>query len=284
MSSTVKLTSPCAYQGGKQRVSKEIIDYIFNFSGLNINENTQFFDLCCGSGAITVEFINHGINPKNIIMLDVSSWGAFWKAIGDGSFSYDEFLWYANQVPRDKSQIQQYMKDLSLEDANIDECYKYILLQASSFGGKQIWNDNGTWKNTSFRSYWQPTSTSKRKSPVNPMQPMIDTLCDRVKIISEQCVGLKCLHTDIYNVLTHLPKENAIIYIDPPYADTTKYNFDFDLIDVVMKIKCETKIPIFVSEKRQLTGIATKLNFNGAKGGISGVKKCKNEEWLNVFV
>lgn len=28
---------------------------------------------------------------------------------------------------------------------------------------------------------------------------------------------------------------------------------------------------------------AIRLNFSGAKGGITGNKKCKNEEWLNVF-
>ena len=40
-------------------------------------------------------------------------------------------------------------------------------------------------------------------------------------------------------------------------------------------------------KKSKLWGITDdekiKLNFNGAKGGISGKKACKNEEWLSVF-
>ena len=64
----VQLAPPCTYQGGKQRVSKEIIDYIFN--SVPVNKNTKFFDLCCGSGAITIELLNRGIKPKNITMLD----------------------------------------------------------------------------------------------------------------------------------------------------------------------------------------------------------------------
>lgn len=272
---------PCSYQGGKQRVSKEIVDYIFETS--MIYDNTRFFDLCCGSGAITLELINRGINPQNIIMLDVSSWGTFWKSIGEGSFLYEKFLTYSDAVPRDKSKIQEYIKALSKENADIDECYKYILLQASSFGGKQIWNENGEWKNTSFRDYWQPTSTSKRKSPVNPMQPMIDVLCERVKIISERCVGVKCVHGDICDILEIIPKENCIIYIDPPYSNTTKYGFDFNLNDFLSELFDKTLSPIFVSEKEKISDEAIRLNFNGAKGGISGNKKCKNEEWLNVY-
>lgn len=60
---------PCSYQGGKQRVSKEIIDYIFETS--MIYGNTKFFDLCCGSGVITLELISRGIKPQNITMLDM---------------------------------------------------------------------------------------------------------------------------------------------------------------------------------------------------------------------
>lgn len=262
-------------------MSREIIDYIFETS--MIYDNTKFYDLCCGSGAITLELINRGIKLQNITMLDVSSWGLFWKSIGEGTFAYEKFLIYANAVPRDKSKIQEHIKKLSKEKADIDECYKYILLQASSFGGKQIWNENGEWKNTSFRDYWQPTVKSKRKSPVNPMQPMIDVLCERIKIISEKCVGVQCIHDDIYSVLDFVPKENCIIYIDPPYTNTTKYGFDFNLDDFLSELFEKTLSPIYISEKEKISDEAIRLNFNGAKGGISGNKKCKNEEWLNVF-
>lgn len=272
---------PCSYQGGKQRVSKQIVDYIFETT--IIYDNTRFFDLCCGSGVITLELINRGVSPRNITMLDISSWGLFWKAIGEGSFSYEKFLEYSDDVPRDKFKIQEYIKTLSKENANIDECYKYILLQASSFGGRQIYNDNGIWKNTSFRSYWQPTLTSKRKSPVNPMIPMIDVLCERVRIISEKCVGVKCIHDDIYKVLETIPNTGCVIYIDPPYSNTAKYGFDFNLNDFLNKLIDKTSSPIFVSEKEKISDEAVRLNFNGAQGGMRGNKKCKNEEWLNVY-
>lgn len=277
-----KIICPCTYQGGKQRVSKEIVDYIFNTT--LIYKDTQFFDLCCGSGAITIELLNRGVSPKNITMLDISSWGKFWESIGNGTFDIDRFYNYSKAVPRDKYLVQEHIKQLALENANYNEQYKYILIQSTSFGGKQIWKEGSQWKNTSFRNYWQPTETSKRRSPVNPMQPSIETLENRVEQLVNNCRGLNVVHDDIYKILDKVPKENCVVYIDPPYSNTTKYGFTFDLQDFLSLLFDKTLSPIFVSEKEKLSDDeAIRLNFEGAKGGISGNKKYKNEEWLNVF-
>lgn len=243
--------------------------------------------MCCGSGAITIELLNRGIPPEKIVMCDKSSWGVFWKSIGDGFFDLNKFYTYSKAVPRDKSLIQNHMKELSQTNADIDEAYKYILLQASSFGGKQIWNTGGKWQNTSFRNYWQPTETSKRRSPVNPMQPMIDIVEKRVKDIINNCKGLTCYHKDIYEMLSIIQNDKSdyqIIYIDPPYTNTTGYGFNFDIHDFLSNLFDVTLGAIFVSEKESISDDeAIRLDFNGAKGGISGKKAGKNEEWLNVF-
>ncbi len=277
-----RLICPCSYQGAKQRVAKEIVDYIFKTTP--IYSDTKIYDLCCGSGAITIEFLNRGIKPKQITMLDISSWGEFWKHIGNGTFDINTFYKYSKAVPRDKSLIQSHMKELSKTNVNKDEAYKYILLQAASFGGKQIWNQNGEWKNTSFRDYWQPTATSKRQSPVNPMQPMIDVLEKRVLTIAEKCKGVTGLRTDVHNILNIVANENAVIYIDPPYDNTTGYGFNFNYHDFLSALFDKTLSPIFISEKERISGDeAIQLNFSSDKGGINGNKTCKNEEWLNVF-
>jgi site-specific DNA-adenine methylase len=280
-----KLVPPCSYQGGKQRIAKEIVDYILDTTFFT--NNTKFYDMCCGSGAITIELLNRGIPPEKIVMCDKSSWGVFWKSIGDGSFDLNKFYTYSKAVPRDKSLIQNHMKELSQTNADIDEAYKYILLQASSFGGKQIWNTGGKWQNTSFRNYWQPTETSKRRSPVNPMQPMIDIIEKRVKDIINNCKGLTCYHKDIYEMLSIIRNDKSdyqIIYIDPPYTNTTGYGFNFDIHDFLSNLFDVTLGAIFVSEKESISDDeAIRLHFNGDKGGISGNKVGKNEEWLNVF-
>lgn len=279
-----KLVSPCSYQGAKQRVAKEIVDYILNTTFLS--KDIKIYDLCCGSGAVTVELLNRGVPPENIVMCDKSSWGVFWKSIGEGKFNLNKFYKYSKSVPRDKSLIQAHIKELSKTNADVDEEYKYILLQASSFGGKQIWNTEGKWCNTSFRDYWQPTATSKRRSPVNPMQPMIDELEKRIEVLINNCKGLTCYHKDIYEMLDIIEndKSDKVIYIDPPYTNTTGYGFNFDCSDFISRLFDVTVAPIFVSEKEKISDDeAIQLNFSGAKGGISGNKRGKNEEWLNVY-
>lgn len=279
-----KILPPCTYQGAKQRVATEIVDLIFQTSP--INNDTKFYDLCCGTGTVTLELISRGVKPENIVMLDKSSWGLFWHKIGRGEYDMNKFNKYIDDIPKDKSKIQTHLKALSEESPDIDEEYKYILLQAGAFGGKQIWKENGKWNNTSFRSYWQPTETSSRRSPVNPMQPMPDTIKERMEIIVDKCKGLTCLHMDIWDLLEHINyknTENTIFYIDPPYKNTTQYGFTFDWEEWIGCLFDVTLAPIYVSECKQYSDEAYQLNFSGAKGGISGERKGKNEEWLNVF-
>lgn len=281
---SVKILPPTTYQGGKQRVAEEIVDIIFNENF--INGDTKFYDLCCGSGAITLELISRGIKPENIIMLDKSSWGKFWQVVGKGEYDMNKFNKYINNIPKDRSKIQAFLKELSKENPNIDEEYKYILLQAGAFGGKQIWKEDGEWKNTSFRSYWQPTATSKRRSPVNPMMPMPDTIKERMNVIVNKCKGLTCLNYDIWQFLEYISSRdtsNAIFYLDPPYKNTTQYGFTFNWEEWISELFHETFAPIYVSEKYATSELAYQLNFKGKKGGISGDRKGKNEEWLNVY-
>ncbi len=220
-------------------------------------------------------------------MLDKSSWGLFWNKVGRGEYDIKKFYQYIDNIPKDKSKIQAHLKELSKQDPDIDEEYKYILLQAGAFGGKQIWKEGREWKNTSFRSYWQPTAISKRRSPVNPMMPMPDTIKERMEIIVAKCKGLTGLHFDIWEFLEYIrfrSTENSIFYIDPPYKNTTQYGFTFDWEEWISCLFDETLAPIYVSECKQYSDEAYQLNFSGAKGGISGEKKSKNEEWLNIFI
>lgn len=139
-----KLTPPCSYQGGKQRLSKQIVDIIFEQN--KIDENTQFYDLCCGSGAIGLELINRGINPKNITMIDNGVYGGFWTSISNNSFDLNIFKEEIDKLPSIEN-IQQYLKDLSNQEVNKDRyIYHYLLLQSGSFGSKQIWIEDNKWK------------------------------------------------------------------------------------------------------------------------------------------
>lgn len=283
------LEIPCSYQGGKQRLAKQIVDIFYKEN--NINDNTKFFDLCCGSGAISLEFINRGFNPNNITMIDNGCFGQFWQDIVNGEFDLDIFKREIEKLPNLEN-IQSYLKKLS--DLPVDEdkmVYHYLLLQAGAFGSKQIWIENDRWKNNTFRSYWLPTETSNRRSPVNPMMPMPNTLYNRVEAIVEQLSGsIIASRESVFDAVYRIDEErnrgnkNIIIYIDPPYANTTGYKETFDIYSLEGQIWSTS--PIYISEGYKMQGASESylLSVGRAKGNISGeAKKKPTEEWLNRF-
>ena len=283
------LEIPCSYQGGKQRLAKQIVDMFYKEN--NINDDTKFFDLCCGSGAISLELINRGFNPNNITMIDNGCFGQFWQDIANGEFDLDIFKREIENLPNLEN-IQSYLKKLS--DLPVDEdkmVYHYLLLQAGAFGSKQIWIENNEWKNNTFRSYWLPTETSNRRSPVNPMMPMPNTLYNRVESIVKQLSGsIIASRESVFDAVYRIDEErnkgnkNMIIYIDPPYANTTGYKETFDIYSLEGQIWSTS--PIYISEGYKMQGASESylLSVGRTKGNISGeAKKKPTEEWLNRF-
>ncbi len=278
MSCTMRV--PCSYQGGKQRIATQIVDHLLDAAS---KPNTQFYDLCCGSGAISIELVNRGIDPSRIHMLDISSWGTFWSAIGSSTFKMDVFELLLSQLPNDKRNYKFHLSSLSKLPVGDIEAELYPLLQACSFGGKQIWYNGECWMNTCFRDYWEPTATSVRRSPANPMQPGSIELQRRIGALVNGMRGVSCLKIDIMTTLNSPFSDDAIVYVDPPYKSTTKYGFSFDLSTFINRFREINQAPLFVSERVPLNDNAIQLTFGGAKGGISGSRKGKHQEWLCRF-
>jgi hypothetical protein len=191
---------------------------------------------------------------------------------------FDRFL---SDLPSDKRDLKAHMSALSALPIGDHEAELYPLMQACSFGGKQIWRNGERWANTCFRDYWEPTATSIRRSPANPMQPSPIELRRRIEALTLGMRGVVCLKTDIMTVLEAPFPKNSVVYVDPPYRDTTGYAFGFDLISFIRGFHEANDVPLFVSEGIPLNGNALKLSFGGAKGGISGTKKGKHQEWLS---
>lgn len=275
-----QLRVPCAYQGGKQRVATQMVELLLEAAP---SPNSRFYDLCCGSGAVSIELVNRGVDPSRILMLDLSSWGCFWSAIGSGTFSMNVFDQYLAALPDNKRDIQAHMSAIASLPVGENEAELYPILQACSFGGKQIWRKGNSWANACFRSYWKPTATSARRSPANPMQPSPNELRRRIDALVRGMRGVTCLKADIMTLLDHNLPSDAVVYVDPPYQSTTGYAFDFDLASFIDQFRCSNLAPLFVSEGVPLNKDAKLLTFGGAKGGISGIRKGKHQEWLCRF-
>lgn len=254
------LEPPTSYQGGKQRIAAQILDII--------SPQDTFNDLCCGSGAISIELINRGYDPSKIHMLDIGPWGLVWQMVGKGTFDINHFAKIIEKIP-DKYSICDYLKNLSKQDVSIDTPYVFLLLQAGSFGSKAIWIKGNKWQNCSFRRYWEPTETSNRRSPVNPMMPMPETLLKRMELICKTMKGVNGHYTDIVDY-----KPSGTVYIDPPYENTTFYGNNFKL----------NFTNCWVSEGRPLSNKSYLISMGRRKGGISGKRTIKPaEEWLSYI-
>lgn len=281
-----KLIPPCSYQGGKQRLAKQIVDIIYKEN--EINENTKFYDLCCGSGAISIEMINRGFYDSNITMVDASPWGLFYQGVGDLTFSTDVFKTYIDDIPKDIKKIKNYAETMLKLPANDglfnNMVYKFLILQACAFGSTATWVENNKWKKAGgLRNYWLPTETSNRKSPVNPMMPMPNTLYERVENICANMDNVKGLYGKVEEVVI---EPNSIVYIDPPYKNTQDYGYELDIEKYINKIKNIDGVKIYISEGYKINGCkeSVLLSKGRDKGNINGKRNKKPiEEWLNII-
>jgi site-specific DNA-adenine methylase len=278
MSSLMRV--PCSYQGGKQRIAAQVVDHLLEAAS---STNSRFYDLCCGSGAVSIELVNRGVDPSRIWMLDISTWGDFWTAIGAGTFNMEVFDGLLSELPSDKRDYKAHMLALSALAINEEEIELYLLLQANSFGGKQIWRKGESWANAFFRDYWEPTATSVRRSPANPMQPSPTELRRRIDALVNGMKGVNAINMDIKTILDTSIPSDAVVYVDPPYKSTTKYGFSFDLVSFISQFREINQNPLLISEGAPLNNNSLMLTFGGAKGGISGARKGKHQEWLTRF-
>ena len=270
-----ELIAPVSYQGGKQRLSRQIIEEINSRVDL---KGKTFIDLCCGSGAVGLESL---IYCSNAVFVDKREMGNFYSSLND--FSLRDFKKEIDLLP-EIEEIKDYLTQKSKEEVptdNMQRVYLYLLLQAGAFGSKQIWIDGRNWKNCSFRSYWKPTLTSNRRSPVNPMMPMPETLYQRVKNIVEQKEFITGYQKDITDFIDSYDFTDCIVYLDPPYKDTTGYFDSFDILAVIDKLK--GRVPLFVSYNEDLTEDTVEFGKR-TKGNMNGVKKTEVvREILNCF-
>ena len=270
---------PLSYQGGKQKIASKIIDIITK------KKYDAFVDVCCGSGAVSIEMYNRGFPAENIYMFDGGPIGAFWQMVSEDSFDIEEFQDLIDKIPKDKTKIKRYLEDLSTIDFEYvgQVIYEYLILQAGAFGGKQIWDENGKFKNTSFRDYWQPTATSSRRSPVNPMMPMPETVLKNVKDIVDNMNGIRATHTLVEYINFDFIAENhknICIYIDPPYQDTEGYGLTLDIHAFIENAK--NYGDVYVSEYVPMSENYYVMSETN-KGGITGNSKKSRIEYLSMI-
>ena len=271
-----------AYQGGKTKIASKICDFVSS----KVQDFT-FVDVCCGGGSVSIEMLNRGVPSSQIYMFDSGAIGAFWQQVSESTFDLEWFKDLIEQIPEDRSKIKAFMENLSKIEYEYvgEQTASYLILQAASFGGKQIFDEGGRFSNTSFRDFWLPTETSSRRSPVNPMMPMPNELLSRLEILLENMQGIRASHCyaeDInFQYIRDSHKNDVVVYIDPPYKGTTGYRDNVNLDEVIEKA-LKISAHVFVSEYNPI-GVEYIEVSKTSKGGITGNAKKQMNEYLTYL-
>ena len=266
-----KLQAPVVYQGGKTTLAKSIIDVV------NPPQESHFYDLCAGSGAITLELLSRGFKPENIAMYDLGTMIRFWQAVGAGTFDLDYFKSLCKPIQEDLPSAHIRMLEI-VSNPIADEFLPYaiLLLQAASFGGKQVTYDNGVWKHHGFRKYIK--RLSKGKEYYDPaFKPTLPSLLNRVEKILPVAKGLQAYQQDIQTISF---KPNSIIYLDPPYTGTTGYKYTLDITRCIKQFS----LPFYISDS--VPHGATCINLSEhiqERGRLTGTATISRTEYLSIF-
>jgi hypothetical protein len=272
------LEPPVTYQGGKTRIASAIADLLL----AELKPGQDVCDLCCGCGAVSLALVRKGLAPNRITMVDVGPWGDFWEKVGVGTFDLVYFRELVASLPKDPRHIKMSLEGLAKTDASRSlAVYAFLLLQAGSFGGKPVSIEGRKWRVHGFRDYWLPTATSNRRSHVNPMMPMPETLLSRVEEIVVRMRGVRGFQKDVNNAIV---RKGSLVYIDPVYAGLTSgYASDFGVVKSARWRADMEDCVVLVSEAKPLGKEAVKLAGPRAKGGVSGKRAKAHEEWVTWF-
>lgn len=316
-----RLLPPTAYQGAKQRLAPDIVDLI------DPRSDEPFADLCCGSGAVTLEAIAYGVPPELCTMVDAGPWGMFWQAIAEGTFDLAKLKDVLSEVRPEEDGGPARLRALA-KTASTDSPEVFVVLQACAFGGKAVtvregsfghasfrtrWVPKGNrkpypaccplpaelerrvaalcdalagkvavakaWQTPGFRTRWEPTETSVRRSHYNVSSPLGPELVARVDgATTAQGGRLRAIHGD---AASYRPS-GGVVYADPPYLGTTGYGstaFDAEAYARASSVPC------YVSEARPMPGASAvyPLERGRRAGGLTGGHGQSLVEYLSRY-
>lgn len=216
------------YQGSKKKISRKIVEIVKE----NFGTDKKVYDLLGGGGAISCEFLLQGFdityNEKNKSVYEMfkRSLTLTNEDIRKLIISRDEFLRI-----RDK-EIKTAEDNLKLLINSFrNKCSNYLYGRDKADIkynlAMEILEKEGTWvsyKQTETYKKTIESFTLKEKEQVEQLARVQSLEALQQLSQLQQLKGLKQLelHNKSYKDFSHL--ENSIIYLDPPYENTTGYN------------------------------------------------------------
>lgn len=182
---------PVKYQGSKQRYATKIAAQLYKFGADWYS--LPFYECCCGSAAVSL------FTGRYVTLIDMGPWGVFWDNFQDNKEDCLKFL--LSLEPTYKQWIRKAaVSPIPLN--SVEYAVTFLALQREAFNGKPVEQGSGYWR---YPGFGQRVSFNKVK------EAMEHAFRVRIKNV---------LRSNI-NYFT-IPEE-ANVYMDPDYGDTTGY-------------------------------------------------------------
>jgi len=263
------LAPACSYMGGKSRVARRVANLIL------ARRPGTVHDLCCGSGAVSLEVVARGFDPRRLVMVEAGPWADYWAAVADGTLNLDllrDLL--GARWPGTVAAAVSYLQDEVTAMARTPEVF--LVLQAFAWSGFPAWYDEaaGRWR---VRSQFY--KCRDRRSNLNG--PRRARVLEAVGQHVRRMKGARVVRVDVADLGAWLDPEDPdpVYYLDPPYEGTEGYGWSLDVDEFVSR----APRPLLVSEQRpvpgaDLVGRVGARRAGSIRPGTKGV-----HELVNVF-
>lgn len=240
----------------------------------------------------------HGFvgKPDRFILSDPGPWGEFWEYVGEG-----DLLAVLTGLRRltEEDPREVYDELMKGEEKYLHTPADFLFLQRLSFSGKAV-TYSGKRDRFGGRLLTSPgfNKTSAYGAPATDkfgeVRPMIPSLIERLEELGrllDPYIEMDMefpLWGDRDSLQPALPSPgpNSVVYIDPPYAETTGYGDTLpreEVVEFALRMNERPHVFVMVSEAepiQELIDLGWKaVKISEGRGGESSFKS-KKEEWV----
>lgn len=257
--STPRLMPPVTYQGGKRRQAPEIVDLML--PDLLAREG-RFYELCAGSGAVSLELLYRGFPASRMTMVDAGPWGDLWRAFGEGAFPLRTFkLLAARAAGYDSATRQAWLRSLvGVPTSPQSRLAVFLLLQGHSFGGIAV--------TESVEGVFD--------TPGLMLRPMAASCIEHTTRLARYVRGVTGRRCNVSEVDL---SDAACVYIDPPYVNTAGYG---SLAVDIPALAARCPAPLYVSEGVTFEGASRTVKVDSVRTGYLA-RRDAPDEWVSIF-
>lgn len=213
------MNSPIRYFGGKGNgLSKKIISYFpDNY------ERCNYLEPFGGSAAVLFNKRISDIEIYNDLEENVYS---FFKVISDKNL-FNEFKFKCDLTPYSKKILDEFKESLNDNLSLLERAYRFFIINRLAYNGISGFSTS-------------PVVRRNMSKSVSDYLSCVDKLYDVHQRLSKVIIH----NTDAINLITKYDKENWLMYLDPPYHQSTRSEkrYKVDMNDNQQKYFLETVI------------------------------------------